>query len=189
MNRAATIPAVLLPELEAAETRYRDNGGSPEHPPVETAHSLSRVWACSRFVADACARDPSLLAELAASTHLGRDDSPAPRVLEQLEQVADERMLLLRLRQIRRREMVRIAWRDLAGAADLAETLRDLSDLADACLQAALRHLSRWHAEKHGVARNAKGEAQSLVVLGLGKLGARELNFSSDVDLIFAYPE
>ncbi len=189
MNRAATIPAVLLPELEAAETRYRDNGGSPEHPPVETAHSLSRVWACSRFVAEACARDPGLLAELAASTHLGRDDSPAPRVLEQLEQVADERMLMMRLRQIRRREMVRIAWRDLAGAAALDETLRDLSDLADACLQAALRHLSRWHAEKHGVARNAKGEAQSLVVLGLGKLGARELNFSSDVDLIFAYPE
>ena len=189
MDRAAVIPAALLPELEAAEGRYRDNGGSPEHPPVETAHSLSRVWACSRFVAEACARDPGLLAELAASTHLGRDDSPAPRVLEQLEQVSDERMLMLRLRQIRRREMVRIAWRDLAGAADLDETLRDLSDLADACLQEALRHLSRWHAEKYGVARNAKGEAQSLVVLGLGKLGARELNFSSDVDLIFAYPE
>ena len=189
MNRAATIPAVLLPELEAAETRYRENGGSPEHPPVETAHSLSRVWACSRFVAEACARDPGLLAELAASTHLGRDNSPAPRVLEQLEQVADERMLMMRLRQIRRREMVRIAWRDLAGAAALDETLRDLSDLADACLQAALTHLSRWHAEKHGVARNARGEAQSLVVLGLGKLGARELNFSSDVDLIFTYPE
>ena len=189
MDRAAAIPTALLPELQAAESRYRDNGGSPEHPPVETAHSLSRVWACSRFVADACARDPGLLAELAASTHLGRDDSPAPRVLEQLADIHDERMLLMRLRQVRRREMVRIAWRDLAGAAALDETLRDLSDLADACLQAALRHLSRWHAEKHGIARNAKGEPQSLVVLGLGKLGAHELNFSSDVDIIFAYPE
>ncbi|HEY1991669.1 MAG TPA: bifunctional [glutamate--ammonia ligase]-adenylyl-L-tyrosine phosphorylase/[glutamate--ammonia-ligase] adenylyltransferase, partial [Gammaproteobacteria bacterium] len=68
-------------------------------------------------------------------------------------------------------------------------TLRDLSDLADALTQGALAHLSKWHAERHGVARNAKGQPQSLVVLGLGKLGAKELNFSSDVDLILTYPE
>ncbi|HEX2666910.1 MAG TPA: bifunctional [glutamate--ammonia ligase]-adenylyl-L-tyrosine phosphorylase/[glutamate--ammonia-ligase] adenylyltransferase [Gammaproteobacteria bacterium] len=189
MTRASAIPAVLLPALEAAESRYRENGGAPERPPAAAAETLSRVWAVSSFVAQNCARDPKFLEELAASGDLNSDASPTARVQAQLKDVPDERVLMTRLRQIRRREMTRIAWRDLAGGADLDETLRDLSDLADALTQGALAHLARWHAERHGTARNDKGVAQSLVVLGLGKLGARELNFSSDVDLIFAYPE
>ena len=189
MNKAASIPAVLLPELAAAEAHYRDNGGSPEHPPAAVAQTLSKVWACSRFVAEACARNPAFLDELNASGLLASAESPLTRVKAELKEIPDERLLMTRLRQLRRREMVRIAWRDLAGLAAIDETLRDLSDLADACIQGALAHLARWHAERHGTARNKKGEAQSLVVLGLGKLGARELNFSSDVDLIFTYPE
>ncbi|HEY3645303.1 MAG TPA: bifunctional [glutamate--ammonia ligase]-adenylyl-L-tyrosine phosphorylase/[glutamate--ammonia-ligase] adenylyltransferase [Gammaproteobacteria bacterium] len=189
MSRAAAIPAVLLPALEAAESRYRDNGGSPERPPAAAADSMSRVWASSPFVAQNCAREPHLLEELASSGALNDPASPAARVKEALKEVADERMLMTRLRQVRRREMTRIAWRDLAGWADLAETLRDLSDLADTLTQGALTHLSKWHTERHGTARNAKGQPQQLVVLGLGKLGARELNFSSDIDLIFTYPE
>ena len=189
MTRAAAIPAALLPALGTAESRYRENGGAPEHPPAAAAESLSRVWAASSFVAENCARDPRLLEDLAASGDLNSAASPAARIKEQLKDVADERALMMRLRQLRRREMTRIAWRDLAGWADLDETLRDLSDLADGCTQGALGHLARWHAERHGTARNLKGEAQSLVVLGLGKLGARELNFSSDIDLIFTYPE
>ncbi len=189
MTRAATIPAALLPALEAAESRYRDSGGSPDRPPAATAGTLSRVWAVSSFVAQNCAREPGFLEELSVSGDLASDASPATRVQGLLKDVPDERMLMTRLRQVRRREMTRIAWRDLAGWAELDETLRDLSDLADALTQGALTHLARWHAERHGTARSAKGEAQSLVVLGLGKLGARELNFSSDIDLIFTYPE
>ncbi|HEV2110830.1 MAG TPA: bifunctional glutamine synthetase adenylyltransferase/deadenyltransferase, partial [Gammaproteobacteria bacterium] len=189
MNRTVSIPAALLPALQAAEAHYRENGGSPEHPPAEAAQSLARVWAASRFVAENCARDPALLAELAASGDLAAAGSPVARVKKELQEIQDERALMTRLRRVRRRELTRIAWRDLAGTADLDETLRDLSELADACIQGALAHLARWHVEHHGTARNAKGAAQSLVVLGLGKLGARELNFSSDIDLIFAYPE
>ncbi|HSN18589.1 MAG TPA: bifunctional [glutamate--ammonia ligase]-adenylyl-L-tyrosine phosphorylase/[glutamate--ammonia-ligase] adenylyltransferase [Gammaproteobacteria bacterium] len=189
MTRAAAIPALLLPALEAVESRYRENGGSPDRPPSAAAETLSRVWAASPFVAQNCAREPGLLEELAASGGLSDPASPAARVKQALKDVADERALMTRLRQLRRREMMRIAWRDLAGWADLDETLRDLSDLADALTQGALTHLAKWHAERHGVARNAKGQAQSLVVLGLGKLGARELNFSSDIDLILTYPE
>jgi len=189
MTRAAAIPAVLLPALETAESRYRENGGEPDRPPAAAAETLSRVWAASSFVAQNCARDPKFLEELSSSGDMASAGSPAARVKGQLKDVPDERILTTRLRQIRRREMTRIAWRDIAGWADLDETLRDLSDLADALTQGALTHLSKWHAERHGTARNAKGQAQSLVVLGLGKLGARELNFSSDIDLIFTYPE
>ncbi len=189
MNRTVAIPSVLLPALQAAEGRYRENGGSPEHPPAGAAQSLARVWAVSRFVAENCARDPALLAELAGSGDLAAAGSPAPRVKQELLDIPDERVLMTRLRRARRRELTRIAWRDIAGMAELDETLRDLSELADACIQGALTHLARWHTERHGTARNAKGAAQSLVVLGLGKLGAKELNFSSDIDLIFTYPE
>ncbi len=111
------------------------------------------------------------------------------RVEDALAGVADEAALGGALRRLRRREMVRIAWRDLAGWADLDEVLAELTALAEGCLEAALGRLEAWQREAWGVPRGPDGEAQSLVVLGMGKLGAGELNFSSDIDLIFAYPE
>jgi glutamate-ammonia-ligase adenylyltransferase len=103
--------------------------------------------------------------------------------------VGDEKLLAQRLRQFRRFQIVRIIWRDIAGWAPLAETLEDLSALADACIGQALDLLYQWTCRELGVPRNKMGERQSLVVLGMGKLGARELNLSSDIDLIFAFPE
>src|SRR5215469_15161391 len=119
MNRTASIPAALLPALQAAESHYRENGGSPEHPPAEAAQSLARVWAVSRFVAEHCARDPALLAGLAASGDLAGGGSPAARIKQELAEIQDERILMTRLRRARRRELIRIAWRDLAGVAGL----------------------------------------------------------------------
>jgi glutamate-ammonia-ligase adenylyltransferase len=84
--------------------------------------------------------------------------------------------------------MVRIIWRDLAGLADLAETLEDLSELADQCIAQSLALLHGWCVAQWGEPRDAAGRAQRLIILGMGKLGARELNLSSDIDLIFAYP-
>jgi glutamate-ammonia-ligase adenylyltransferase len=84
--------------------------------------------------------------------------------------------------------MVRIAWRDLAGLAGLEETLGDLTDLAERLVDAALERLHGWQTRRFGEPRDAEGRPQRLVVLGMGKLGGRELNFSSDIDLIFIYP-
>ena len=93
------------------------------------------------------------------------------------------------LRFYRRREMMRIAIRDLAGWDDLHQTMASLSALADACLHETQALLYGWLAQRFGRPLGADGVPQPLVVLGMGKLGAGELNFSSDVDLIFAYPE
>ncbi len=93
------------------------------------------------------------------------------------------------LRLFRRREMIRIAWRDLAGWSDLGETLQDLTALADASIQFALDFLYQQACEKRGVPTLADGTPINVVVLGMGKLGAYELNYSSDIDLIFAYAE
>ncbi len=153
---------------------------------------LLRVFACSEFVAESCVRHPELLTELLATGDLLADYAPdelRTRLIADLGTCPDEAALAGRLRVLRRREMVRIAWRDLAGWVGLDETLRDLSDLAEACVQGALQPLHRWAVRQYGAPKDPNGRSLSLVVLGMGKLGARELNFSSDIDLIFAYRE
>ena len=93
-----------------------------------------------------------------------------------------------RLRRLRRRELVRIVWRDIVAGAPLAEVLEDLSSLADAAVIVARKFAESALAPRYGQPRSADGEPQELVVLGMGKLGGRELNFSSDIDLVFLYP-
>ena len=154
--------------------------------------TLKQVWAASDYVAQCCLRDPRLLLQLVDSGRLARcyeADEMAGLLRECLAAVADEAALHRQLRRFRREQMVRIIWRDLARAADLAETLDDLSALADAAVAQALELLYDWATARQGVPRGADGRQQSLLVLGMGKLGARELNLSSDIDLIFAYPE
>lgn len=101
----------------------------------------------------------------------------------------DEADFMARLRRWRRREMVRIAWRDLAGWAPLAHTLAELSALADAAIGAASQHAWTRLTRLHGEPRAPSGEVQPLVVVAMGKLGGGELNFSSDIDLVFLFPE
>jgi len=94
------------------------------------------------------------------------------------------------IRQLRNRCQCRIVWRHLACRATLEETTAVLSTLADVLIDAALERVHGWTAAREGSPLGGEsGEPQRLVVLALGKLGARELNLSSDVDLIFAYPE
>ncbi len=154
---------------------------------------LAHVWACSEFVARACTQDPALLADLIATGELLHRQGPAAlavRVREAAAGADDEAALMRRLRILRRRELVRIAWRDLAGWADLDEVLAELSELGAACIDEALGWLHADLQKRYGTpVGEDSGAAVRMVVLGLGKLGGGELNFSSDVDLIFAYPE
>ncbi len=164
-----------------------------EFPSGKWLETLPRVFAASEFVARSCLQQPDLLKDLVVSGELLRSyltGDLAARVAKSLAEAANEPALKIRLRQLRRRELVRIAWRDLAGWADLKETLATLSEFADACVDGTLAKLHAWAVEKSGEPRGEQsGNPQKLVVLALGKLGGEELNFSSDIDLIFAYPE
>ena len=101
-----------------------------------------------------------------------------------------EEQLFKALRIFRRRTQMHIIWRDLLRLAKTMDTTRMLSDMADVCITQGLNNVHAMLAEKHGqpIGKNSKTE-QRLLVLGMGKLGAHELNLSSDIDLIFAYPE
>jgi len=154
--------------------------------------SLRRVWEGSDFVARALEREPELLDALLRRGDLLGDYGPGEldrRLRDALAAVRDEPQLHSALRRFRRYQMVRIVWRDLAGWAPLEETLEDLSALADACVARTLERLHAWQVQALGTPEDGEGHPQHMVVLGMGKLGARELNLSSDIDLIFAFPD
>ncbi|WP_369161704.1 bifunctional [glutamate--ammonia ligase]-adenylyl-L-tyrosine phosphorylase/[glutamate--ammonia-ligase] adenylyltransferase [Candidatus Thiodiazotropha sp. LNASS1] len=169
-----------------------NEAGLPIPQEAEFHHAALKVWEASDYVVQCALRYLELLPDLYRDGDLKRSLSEgemSQRLALVLESVSDETGLSQTLREFRRRQMVRIIWRDLAGLASLDETLEDLSALADSCIDRALQKLYAWFCDQMGTPRNQEGEAQSLVVLGMGKLGARELNLSSDIDLIFAYPE
>ncbi len=153
-------------------------------------HSIARVWPASPFVRQSCLQNPALLLDLIDSGDLF-DEYRREQYLSCLQQqvILSENELMSALRRFRRREMIRIAWRDLAGWALLSETLLDLSLLAESCIQFSLDFLYQQACQRFGTPCLTSGKAQQLIVLGMGKLGAWELNFSSDIDLIFAYAE
>jgi glutamate-ammonia-ligase adenylyltransferase len=159
-------------------------------PTPEMTASMVRVFGASLFVSESCTRQPNLLIDLVNSGDLSiAYDSDHYRNRLADKPVASEAELMAELRRFRRREMVRIAWRDLAGWAELTATLSELSWLADACIQFALDFLYQELCRRCGTPLLANGQPQNIIVLGMGKLGAHELNFSSDIDLIFAFAE
>jgi len=151
------------------------------------------VIAGSDYAAAVMARDPRTLLSLLDGDELlraRRAGEAQARVAAALAGCSDEDALMAALRRERHREMLRVIWRDLTGGATLAETVADLSAFADACIGLALEKLTGWCEAEWGVPTGEQsGQPQKLVVLGMGKLGAGELNLSSDIDLIFAYPE
>ncbi len=160
----------------------------------EQAQQLARICAISQFVADSCVSHPHLLLELFTSSDLQRDYSADELQLRlqasinAAEQLSEEGLGKM-LRVLRRREVIRFIWRDLNRLSSLSQLTHELSWLADACLQNGLHYLHTKCCEQYGTPHSdVTAATQHLVVIGMGKLGAHELNLSSDIDLMFAYP-
>jgi [glutamine synthetase] adenylyltransferase / [glutamine synthetase]-adenylyl-L-tyrosine phosphorylase len=103
--------------------------------------------------------------------------------------IAGEEDLKRQLRRLRERVFARVMTRDLGGLSDLAEVTRTLTDLAEVAVRTALEFHHRELAATHGEPLDSDGRPQQLIVVGMGKLGGGELNASSDIDLIFVFPE
>ncbi|MDR0782132.1 MAG: bifunctional [glutamate--ammonia ligase]-adenylyl-L-tyrosine phosphorylase/[glutamate--ammonia-ligase] adenylyltransferase, partial [Pseudomonadales bacterium] len=162
---------------------------------VALQDALERLWLGSDYAFALCCEEPLLLLDLLQSGDLERayDDWDA-QLVSCVSGVGSEQVVVLerlkkQLRQFRKREYLRILWRDLNGQAELLDTTRDLSLLADSCIRYANAALTPEVRRLHGVPYDTKGKEQHLIVLAMGKFGAYELNLSSDIDLILVYPE
>lgn len=156
--------------------------------PENLRAQLPRVAAVSEFAAQALIQDPPGLEWFArratGPSSLANDDYErqvgAAASLEQAQFI---------LREWRRRAMLRIAWRDLAGSAPVTETLQAVSDLADAAIRASTLAAELHLAPIFGKPYSLNPRQPPFIVLAMGKLGGHELNFSSDIDLVFLFAE
>lgn len=169
--------------------------------PANLSAELLYLHCCSDYFRDALQTSPELLESLILSDlSLDRSAtyySDTARTLFEAEssvtsgtvEAADEEGFMQVLRQWRCLEMLRILWRDLLGYCDTATTLVSLSALADAAVQIAEEFSYYDLVRRFGIPVNEEAREQRLIILGMGKLGGRELNFSSDIDLIMVFPD
>lgn len=148
------------------------------------------VLACSDFVSDALFNHPHWWQQITQTPpQVDEWQHYATWLAQELQNVTDEAALMKALRLFRRRILVRIAWSQALQTSSTEQTLQQLSVLAETLIVAARDWLYGVCCREMGTPCNGHGEAQPLLILGMGKLGGGELNFSSDIDLIFAYPE
>lgn len=159
----------------------------------ELASELLKVLAGSQYAIKQCAAHPQQWVALLQSGELytpWEKGALRQALLTELDGVDNDDDLAKVLRQFRQRVMVGIIWRDLNRLVDVWATTAELSELADACIQVALDFFYQQLSTSHGLPiGNESQQPQPMLVLGMGKLGAWELNLSSDIDLIFAFPE
>ncbi|WP_159738030.1 bifunctional [glutamate--ammonia ligase]-adenylyl-L-tyrosine phosphorylase/[glutamate--ammonia-ligase] adenylyltransferase [Vibrio atypicus] len=161
-----------------------------EHWPQPLREQLNYVAGLSKFISETINIDEKLqqvLPEMLLED--SRHEQYRERLAGLLEECSDEMQGHRVLRQFRNREMVYIAWRDFTASWDLKQSLEHVSQLAEAMIVEAYQWQYKACCELWGTPTNAQGEAQPMLIIGMGKLGGGELNFSSDIDLIFTYPE
>ncbi|WP_426766373.1 bifunctional [glutamate--ammonia ligase]-adenylyl-L-tyrosine phosphorylase/[glutamate--ammonia-ligase] adenylyltransferase [Erwinia aphidicola] len=148
------------------------------------------VLAFSDFISDNLAKCPDWWQQIQQQPPQPDEWQHYPQWLQtQLAAAQDENALMRELRLFRRHMLTRIAWMQTLATSSTEQSLRQLSELAETLIVAARDWL--WHAccRDFGTPVNAAGEPQPLLILGMGKLGGGELNFSSDIDLVFTWPE
>ena len=148
---------------------------------------LTEAFRFSRYGARLRAAQPELVEAIIATA-----DQPIAldAAMHEMEAASDGAALAPALRRLRQRIFLGVLLRDLTGRADLDEVCATLTALAERAIGAAVRMHHRQLAQTHGEPIGAdSGQPQHLLVVGMGKLGGAELNVSSDVDLVFVYPE
>lgn len=155
---------------------------------------LTQVLAASRYAERALASDASLIDDLRLHAHESLSAEAIRALVDTAvhasESANDEAEFHRALRRVRKQVFLRIVFRDVSGLAELDEVLTAISALADAAVKHALAFHHRALADRYGLTQPQRaGSRAQLVVVGMGKLGAHELNVSSDIDLIFIYAE
>ena len=189
-------PDLALIHLERVISAYETGDGSiiPALRKEENLRALIITCATSPALVNIMIRDTEALVLLLQDEGLtGKKDEEEMTygLRQQVRNALKFTELCSSLRRYRNREILRIGMRDLSGMASLEDTMTELSSLASACLQVAYEYILAMLIEQYGSPRYTDIDGQEkesqFVILGLGKLGGRELNFSSDIDLIYLY--
>ena len=177
------LPAALANRFRHVAERL---GDVPVELPERLANEAGRVAIVSDFVVSVLARHGSAL-----SARLADDSAPEADALAARLDLSGlgEADAMARLRRVRNVEMARLAWRDLTGRCTIEQSLEDLSSLADALIRAGAAYAAERLEPRFGRPLDESGASAPLLVIAMGKLGGRELNFSSDVDLVFLHPD
>lgn len=157
--------------------------------PEAHLNSLAKLLAMSEFASKQISQNPQYVSELYTEASL-QQARTKQHYLNLIQSSAQQPQLqfMSALRKFRNKEMLRIAWRAIGSQIATETILEELSNLADACILTTLDHLMTQ--DKFSTQPLDKsGSPQKLYVVALGKLGGKELNFSSDIDIYFAYPE
>ena len=152
--------------------------------------SAANIFGYSAFLSDAVLKNPEQILQVASSGNFYRVlsvEEYEERLYDFLGAGHGGVPSGVELARFRRRQLLRIALRDVLGVAGLAEITEELSSVADAILSVAYRHLRDDFVTRHGEPRLADGSPCGFSVIALGKLGGQELNYSSDIDLMFIY--
>lgn len=169
----------------------------------ESADQLAKLWVTSEYAAQVAVDQMGhFLLWLAAEpfAHALTQDEMAGQLALRLSEskldasaedfAPDDKEFDRQLRRFRRDMMLRILWRDFCRLAEMPETTRDMTHLAEVTIQAAMAYHHQQLQGRFGTPMGKYSKTpQPMVVLGMGKLGGFELNVSSDIDLIFTYPE
>ncbi|HLH04218.1 MAG TPA: hypothetical protein VKX25_15740 [Bryobacteraceae bacterium] len=154
------------------------------------AHHLGLVFSASRFLADELLRYPEWIFELDDLTHPSSREDYHSRLSVFLSEIPGRQIGAEQFALFRRKEILRILLRDLLQVGTLREITEELSNLADAILGTALLHVFCELEPRFGQAKEEHSQERArFCVMALGKLGGRELNYSSDIDLMFLYSE
>jgi [glutamine synthetase] adenylyltransferase / [glutamine synthetase]-adenylyl-L-tyrosine phosphorylase len=156
-------------------------------PSTEAAY-LQHAAECSPFFARFVTKNTDFLTDLLDNLYKTYKTEDVKSLFVS-EKYFEETVFLQHIRQIRQRLMAHMIVRDLNGLADFHEVVETTSALAESAIAAAADFYHAELVKVYGTPRDAKGNPQQLIVVGMGKLGGRELNVSSDIDLIFAYEE
>ena len=181
-------PEFALHQLDRLLVEQEDAFHSLARTPF-ALQTLVTLFSQSNFLGDEVLREPATLEQMLADGDLarGRTTEDFADRLESLLITNCEIPMSHHLAQFRRRELLRIVLRDVQGAATLGETTGEISSLADAILDVAYRQVKASLFARHGIPRLVNGSIAGLSVIALGKLGGRELNYSSDIDLMFVH--
>jgi glutamate-ammonia-ligase adenylyltransferase len=186
-----TLPDELKQHSDIQYERLKGKLSEEQFALLDLRPEFRFVLALSEFVSNTIYSYPKECCQLIEQGAL--DDpsfhiEPASYVKEYVDDKLSDFDLKRRLRVLRRIHYMAIAWRDLCGFADINEVFEKLSSLAEAVVLRLLEVVRSQLKKVYGDAFDSDGSPLPLLVIGMGKLGGRELNFSSDIDLIFTYP-